>query len=81
MQQACIILNEDTRPKTLWSQTQFDLLYLALDRCKPDIFIKEIMVDLNQRGFPPEYVLPRVRKKLGMVASNRIKLILRKPRS
>ena len=80
MQQARIMLNEDTRPKTLWSQTQFDLLYLALDRCKPDILIKEIMVDLNRRGFPPEYVLPRVRKKLGMIASNRIKLILRKPR-
>ena len=53
MQQACIMLNEDTRPKTLWSQTQFDLLYLALERCKPDIFIKEIMGDLNKRGFPP----------------------------
>jgi hypothetical protein len=75
------MLNEDTRPKTLWSQTQFDLLYIALARSKSDIFIKEIMVDLNRRGFPPEYVLPRVRKKLGMVASNRIKLILRKPRS
>jgi hypothetical protein len=75
------MLNEDTQPKTLWSQTQFDLLYIALARSKPDIFIKEIMVDLNRRGFPPEYVLPRVRKKLGMVASNRIKLILRKPRS
>ncbi|NCF81135.1 MAG: hypothetical protein GWP74_05920 [Proteobacteria bacterium] len=75
------MLNEDTQPKTLWSQTQFDLLYIALSRSKPDIFIKEIMVDLNRRGFPPEYVLPRVRKKLGMVAYNRIKLILRKPRS
>ena len=75
------MLNEDTQPKTLWSQTQFDLLYIALARSKPDIFIKEIMVDPNRRGFPPEYVLPRVRKKLGMVASNRIKLILRKPRS
>jgi len=75
------MLNEDTQPKTLWSQTQFDLLYIALARSKPDIFIREIMVDLNRRGFPPEYVLPRVRKKLGMVASNRIKLILRKPRS
>ena len=75
------MLNEDTQPKTLWSQTQFDLLYIALARSKPDIFIKEIMVDLNRRGYPPEYVLPRVRKKLGMVASNRIKLILRKPRS
>ncbi len=74
------MLDEDTRPKTLWSQTQFDLLYLALERCKPDIFIKEIMGDLNKRGFPPEYVLPRVRKKLGMIASNRIKLILRAPR-
>jgi hypothetical protein len=39
------------------------------------------MVDLNRRGFPPEYVIPRVRKKLGMVASNRIKLILRAPRA
>lgn len=75
------MLDEDTRPKTLWSQTQFDLLYLALERSKPDVMIREIMVDLNRRGFPPEYVLPRVRKKLGMVASNRIKLILRTPRA
>jgi len=73
--------DEDTRPKTLWSQTQFDMLYLALDRCKPDGLIKEIMVDLNRRGFPPEYVLPRVRKKLGVVASNRVRLILRTPRT
>jgi len=75
------MLDEDTQPKTLWSQTQFDMLYLALGRGKPDGFIKEIMVDLNKRGFPPEYVIPRVRKKLGMVASNRIKLILRIPRN
>jgi len=75
------MLDEDTQPKTLWSQTQFDLLYIALNRCKPDGIIREIMVDLNKRGFPPEYVLPRVRKKLGMVASNRVKLILRTPRS
>jgi hypothetical protein len=75
------MLDEDTRPKTLWSQTQFDLLYLALERSRPDGMIKEIMVDLKRRGFPPEYVIPRVRKKLGMVASNRIKLILRGARS
>lgn len=74
------MLEDDTRPTTLWSQTQFDLLYLALDHSKPDGLIKEIMVDLNKRGFPPEYVIPRVRKKLGMIASNRIKLILRTPR-
>ena len=74
------MLDEDTQPKTLWSQTQFDLLYLALKRGKPDGMIKAIMMDLNKRGFPPEYVIPRMRKKLGMVASNRIKLILRAPR-
>jgi len=75
------MLDEDTRPKPLWSTTQFELLYAALEGCKPDVVVKEIMVDLNQRGFPPEYVIPRVRKKLGMIASNRIKLILRTPRS
>ena len=75
------MLDEDTRTKTLWSQTQFDMLYLALDRGRTDGIIKEIMVDLNKRGFPPEYVIPRVRKKLGMVASNRIQLILRLPRN
>ncbi len=74
------MLDEDTRPRTLWSQTQFDLLLLALERSRPDPMIRSIMVDLNRRGFPPEYVIPRVRKKLGMIASNRIKLILRKPR-
>ncbi len=75
------MLDDDTQPKTLWSQMQFDRLYLALDRCKPDGLIKEILMDLNKRGFPPEYVIPRVRKKLGMVASNRVKLILRMPRN
>jgi len=75
------MLDEDTRPRTLWSQTQFDMLILALERSKPDVMIRELMVDLNRRGFPPEYVLPRVRKKLGMIASNRIKLILRTPRA
>lgn len=74
------MLDEDTRPQTLWSQTQFDLLVLALERSRPDTLIRELMVDLNKRGFPPEYVIPRVRRKLGMVASNRIKLILRTPR-
>ena len=81
MQQTFKMLDEDTRTKTLWSQTQFDMLYLALDRGKTDGIIKEIMVDLNKRGFSPEYVIPRVRKKLGMVASNRVKLILRTPRN
>ena len=72
--------DEDTQPKTLWSQTQFELLYVALDRGKPDVVIKEILADLSRRGFPPDYVIPRVRRKLGIVASNRIKLILRNPR-
>ena len=35
------MLDEDTQPKTLWSQTQFDMLYLALDRGQSDIFIKD----------------------------------------
>jgi hypothetical protein len=72
---------EDTQPKTLWSQTQFDLLYLALDRNKSDSIIKDIAVDLSSRGYPSGYLISRVRKKLGMLASNRLKLILRKPRS
>lgn len=71
---------DDTRPKTLWSQTQFELLYRALERNKPEPLIKEIAVDLSRRGFPPEYLIGRVRKKMGMVASNRLKLILRTAR-
>lgn len=68
---------DDTRPKTLWSQTQFELLYQALERNKAETAIREIVTDLSRRGFPPEYLLGRVRKKMGMVASNRLKLILR----
>lgn len=68
---------DDTRPKTLWSQTQFELLLTALSRNKPDGFVKEIAADLSRRGFPPEYLVSRVRKKLGMVASNRLKVLLR----
>ena len=72
---------DDTRPKTLWSQTQFELLYQALDRNKPEPMIKEIVLDLARRGFPAEYLLARVRKKMGMVASNRLKLIIRTSRA
>lgn len=71
---------DDTRPKTLWSQTQFELLYVALERNKPELLIKEIVVDLSRRGFPLEYLVARVRKKMGMVASNRLKLIMRPSR-
>jgi len=75
------VSQDDTRPKTLWSQTQFELLYAALSGNKPDSVIKEIAKDLSRRGFPSEYLIGRVRRKLGMVASNRLKVILGKVRA
>lgn len=66
-----------TDPKTLWSETQFEILYAAIKKSGPDGNIIEIVKDLKERGFPPKYLVEKVQAKVGMTSANRLKGIIR----
>lgn len=71
-------MTEDrTRTKTLWSETQFEILYSAIQKNRPDAEIVEIVKDLKSRGFPPSYVVQKVQDKVGMTSGNRLKGIIK----
>lgn len=69
--------DDRTKTKTLWSETQFEILYSAIQKNGPDREIIEIIKDLNQRGFPPKYLVDKVQDKVGMTSANRLKGIIR----
>lgn len=65
-------MTDITQPKTLWSETLFDLLLDAVRRQKGDASIKEILRDLKRRGYKAEYVLAKVERELGREGLSRI---------
>ncbi|MDX1513933.1 MAG: hypothetical protein R3174_09340 [Gammaproteobacteria bacterium] len=69
--------DDTTTPKTLWSETQFEVLYSAIQKKGPDREIVEIVKDLKERGFPPKYLVEKVQDKVGMTSANRLKGIIR----
>ncbi len=69
--------DDRTKTKTLWSETQFEILYSAIQKNGPDREIIEIIKDLKQRGFPPKYLVDKVQDKVGMTSANRLKSIIR----
>lgn len=66
-----------TKTKTLWSETQFEILYAAIKKNGADKEIIEIIKDLKERGFPPKYLVEKVQNKVGMTSANRLKGIIR----
>lgn len=66
-----------TKTKTLWSETQFEILYAAIKKDGSDKEIIEIIKDLKGRGFPPKYLVDKVQSKVGMTSANRLKGIIR----
>ena len=65
-----------TRTKTIWSETQFELLYAALGRNGSDHEIRDITLDLVSRDFPPEYLYAKVQRECGMMAGNRFRRLV-----
>jgi hypothetical protein len=71
-----LVTEDRTRTKTLWSETQFEILYGAIKKNRPEAEIVEIIKDLGSRGFPPNYLIQKVQEKVGMTSANRLKVIL-----
>ncbi len=71
-----LVTEDRTRTKTLWSETQFEILYGAIKKNRPEAEIVEIVKDLGGRGFPPSYLVQKVQEKVGMTSANRLKVVL-----
>jgi hypothetical protein len=70
------VTEDRTRTKTLWSETQFQILYSAIKKNRPEAEIVEIIKDLGSRGFPASYLVQKVQDKVGMTSANRLKVII-----
>lgn len=71
-------MSENTTTKTLWSETQFELLFLSLKRNRPDREIAEIVMDLNRRGHRPRYLVQKARQKAGEKNADRLMEIVKR---
>ena len=67
---------EGTEIKTMWSESLLETLYVALRKDKEDALVQEIIVDLRAKDYDDEYLINKVKKKVGPNAAVRIKNLL-----
>ncbi len=67
---------EGTEIKTMWSESLLETLYVALRKDKEDALVQEIIVDLRAKDYDDEYLINKVKKKVGPNAAVRIKKLL-----
>lgn len=72
------VSEEHTRTKTLWSETQFEILYLSLKKNRPDSEIAAIVADLRKRGYRPYYLVHKARDKVGMAGAARLAALIKR---
>ena len=68
--------DDETRMKTLWTQTLFDDLYSALERGKSDKEVKLLLKDLKEKEMPLRYVVRKVHDDVGPQHAKRLEAIL-----
>jgi hypothetical protein len=67
-----------TTPKTLWTETLFEILIDALKANKSDKYILEALKDLKQKQLKGVVIVSHIDKKLGKEQAMRIKTLLQK---
>lgn len=66
-----------TSPKSLWSETIFEILFDLLRANKPDRDIRRVLTEIRDKGYKKSYVIRKVEKKLGKSAAARINSMLK----
>jgi len=66
-------MSENTLTGTLWSQSMFDSLFLALRREASDARLANLLGDLDKKGYGVDAVSVRVMKALGPEAAVRVR--------
>lgn len=65
--------DDKTIAKTLWSETLIDALLLGLRKKAPDAKIRELIGDLEAKGFKKNYIIEKVTKELGAATAMRVR--------
>ena len=72
------MVDHTTTPKTLWTETLFEILIDALKANKSDKYIIEALKDLKQKQLKGVVIVSHIDKKLGKEQAMRIKTLLQK---
>jgi len=67
---------DETIAKTLWSETLIDALILGLQKKVPDAKIKELIKELQDKGYQSTYIINKVTKEMGAPAAMRVKHLM-----
>ncbi len=68
---------ENTTPKTLWSETLLEMLYLALDKQQSDKQILKLLTEIRGKGYKASYVVEKVTREIGAEAVPRLKKLIK----
>lgn len=72
--------DEDTTKtvaKTLWSETILEILYESLRQKKGDDNIRDVLKEVQQKGFQRSYILDKVEKKVDAQAAARVRTLMK----
>ena len=67
---------EMTEIKTMWSESLLETLYVVLRKEKDDKMVQEVIVDLRAKDYDDEYLINKVKKKVGPAAATRMEALL-----
>jgi len=67
---------EMTEIKTMWSESLLETLYVVLRKEKEDKMVLEVIVDLRAKDYDDEYLINKVKKKVGPTAATRMQALL-----
>lgn len=67
---------EGTEIKTMWSESLLETLYVTLRKDKEDSVVLEVIADLRAKEYDDEYLINKVKKKVGPNAAVRMKNLL-----
>ena len=70
--------DDETVAKTLWSETLIDALLVGLQKKVSDAKIKELLGDLNAKGYENTYIINKVTKELGSASAVRVRQLMLK---
>ena len=67
-----------TTAKTLWTETILEILYQSLKANKSDELVRDILKEVREKGFKPDYIYEKVEKKVDKTAAIRVRGLMQK---
>ena len=67
-----------TTAKTLWTETVLEILYESLRKHRDDDNIRDVLREVRQKGYKPEYIINKVGSKVDKQAAERVRGLMKK---